>query len=46
MSYAASGMVIQDQRLVPVGVFMVKIAASEHLMRVTGEGFLELVGTR
>jgi hypothetical protein len=32
-------MIIQDYRLVPVSVFMVKIAASELLKRLTGRIF-------
>jgi hypothetical protein len=36
MSYAASGMILQNHRRVPLSVIMVKIAASEALKRVTG----------
>jgi hypothetical protein len=32
-------MVFQDHRMVPVSVFMIIIAASEHLKRVTGRIF-------
>ncbi len=36
MSKTAFGKIFQDHRRVPVNVFNVKIATSEHLKRVTG----------
>jgi hypothetical protein len=36
MSYAASGMIFQDYRRVPVSVFMIKTPVSEPLKMVTG----------
>jgi hypothetical protein len=39
---AASGMILQNQRWLPVGIFSVKIAALGSLKRVTG-GIFKLV---
>ncbi len=36
MQQAASGMVFQNHRRVPVGIFMAKIVSSEPLKRITG----------
>jgi hypothetical protein len=45
LSRAASGIIFQDHRRAPVGVFMVKTVTSEHLKRVTVlEEFVELLG--